>query len=146
MNTVKKDRALFLAECLMDYCHEKERQERLRRKQYIEHKKEMRYSRKSVSALIFVAIVMVVLCVNIVSLGMQVREREKKVSVLAEELSEIRKENQDAQKRLSNNADYRWVREEALKLGMSQVSVKQVIYYSVEDVDYMVQYDDIPKG
>lgn len=144
MSNLENNSALFVAEQLMEYSHKKERQAKQRQHQYLEHKKEMRYSRKSVFILSGIAGIMLALCVTIIFLGMQVREREVRVESLVTEVSELRKENKEAEKRISNKADYQWVREEALKLGMSQVTKDRVIYYSLEDKDYMVQHEDIP--
>ena len=47
---------------------------------------------------------------------------------------------------MHGNVDYRWVREQAEKLGMSQAAKERIIYYSVDDVDYMMQYESIPQG
>lgn len=144
MNSLGNDKALFVAEQLIDYCHEKERQENLRRYQFIQKKKEIRHTRKSVMVLSGIAGLMLVLCVTIIFLGMQVREQETRVETLKTEIAELRELNKDAEKRISNNVDYQWVREEALKLGMTPVTKDKVIYYSVENADYMVQLEEIP--
>lgn len=136
--------ALYVAECLMDYSHKKERQENQRREEYIQQKKEMKHTKRSLVGLTMLASVLISMCVVMISLDIQVKEQEERIADLKAQVSEMKKLNKEAEKRLSDSADYQWVREEALKLGMSQVTAEQVIYYSVEDGDYMVQLDDIP--
>lgn len=146
MNSLGNDRAWRIAEQWIDYWYEKERQENQRRYRYIQKKKEIRHSRKSVMALSAVAAIMLILCVGIVFFGMQVREREARINTLTTEIALVRQENKEAEKRISYDTDYQWIREEALKLGMTPVTADKVIYYSVEDADYMVQYESIPNA
>lgn len=144
MSSLGNREALYVAECLMDYSQEQKRQENLRKQEYAEKKKEIKHTKKSLVGLTLLASVMISMCVTMISLDMQVKEQEERIAELKSQVSEMKKQNKEAEKRLSNSADYQWVREEALKLGMSQVTAEQVIYYSVEDGDYMVQLDDIP--
>lgn len=144
MNSLGNDESLFIAERLIDYSYEKKRQENLRRYEFIQKKKEMRHSKKSVMVLSVIAGMMLVLCVTIVFLGMQVREQEARVDTLKTEIAELRELNKDAEKRIANNVDYQWVREEALKLGMKPATSDMVIYYSIESKDFMVQHEEIP--
>ncbi|MBO5303654.1 MAG: hypothetical protein J6A92_06345 [Lachnospiraceae bacterium] len=144
MRYMGKDAALFVAERIIDYNHEKQQQEYLRQKQYIEHKKHMRHMKKSVWMLTIAVSLLMTLCGTIVTLEMQVQEREERMSALRVELAEIKMENLEAKKRLSQNTDYQWVREQAIKLGMSEVTAERVVYYSVNESDYMEQHSDIP--
>lgn len=144
MSYTGKDTALQIAERIIDYNHKKEQQAYLRRQQYREHKKHMHHLRKTVCMLTIAASILMVCCGTIVTLEMQVREREARVSALRVELAEIKQENREAQKRISQVTDYDWVREQAFKLGMSKITEKNVIYYSVEATDYMEQHQSIP--
>lgn len=146
MNSLGNDTALDVAERFIDYCHEKERQENLRRYQYIQKKKEIRNTRKNVALLTIVVAVMLVLCITMISLEMQVRQQEKQINNLKTEVAQMKKENKEAEKRLANMVDYRWVQEEALKLGMSRVTEDRIVYYTVDSGDYMVQLKNIPKS
>lgn len=141
-----KDAAWLIAERITEYHQEKKQQEYLRHQQYIQHKKHMRCLRKSVCMLTMAASVMMALCGTIVTLELQVKEREARLASLRVEISDLKKENQEAEKRLSQEADYQWVREEAVKMGMSRATADRVIYYSVEDSDYMEQHSNIPTG
>lgn len=144
MNSVGKNTALHIAEQIMDFHYEQQRQEHLRRYEYIQQKKEMRYSRRLVTMLSLIAVVIVLMCSTIVTLEMQIRERENRLSALKVEVAELKKENQEAEKRLSRGDDYDWVRQKALQLGMTAITADKVIYYSVEDTDFMEQYENIP--
>lgn len=97
------------------------------------------------AVLTIAAAVLLCLCIMMIKLDIQVRDREERVSDLKAEVSELKKRNTEAEKRLENTVDYQWVRDEALKLGMARASEDQVCYYTVEAGDYMVQYDSIPQ-
>lgn len=146
MISTGNEKALLVAEQIMDFCYEKKRQEKMRQEWYVQQKKEKRHMGIGVVGLSTAAALMLVLCVIMLTLGMQVRERELRMESLMTEVSALRKENKEAEKRLMDHADYQWIREEAVRLGMSQVTADQVIYYSVENADYMVQLEDIPTG
>lgn len=144
MNSLGNKEALYVAECLIDYDHKKKRREKKRLDEYIEKKKEIRHTKKSLILLTALAVLMISLCVVMITMEMHVREQGARIAELKTQVSEMKKQNKEAEKRLSSSVDYQWVRKEALRLGMSQATEDQVIYYSVEDGDYMVQLDDIP--
>ena len=146
MSSLDNNSALFVAECLMEYSRKKERQEQLRLEQYLEHKAQIALVKKYMVLLSVAGIMMISLCSGMVTLAMQAREKEEHIADLKIAVSELKKENQEAEKRMHGNVDYRWVREQAEKLGMSQATKERIIYYSVDDVDYMMQYESIPQG
>lgn len=144
MNNSEKDSALLVAEYLMEYSRKKERQKQLQQEQYLAHKKEVRQMKRYMILLSGVGAVILCLCVGMISLAMQVKEREERITELRVEVSELKKANKESERRMRGQVDYRWIREEAEKLGMSDVTEDRVIYYSIDDADYMVQYDSIP--
>lgn len=144
LNSLDDDKALFVAEQFIDYCHKKERRERQIRLANIEHNKEMKSSRRLVALLSLMFFLMIGLCIIIVSLNIEVKQREQNIVALEEEVLAAKKENKEAGKRLANQIDYKWVRDEAKKLGMSVATPDRVFYYTVEDEDFMVQYEDVP--
>lgn len=144
MNNSGNDSALLVAEYLMEYSRKKERQKKLQQEQYLAHKKEVRQMKKYMVLLSGVGVVMLCLCVSMISLAMQVKEREERITELRMEVSELKKSNKELERRMFGQVDYRWIREEAAKLGMSEVTEDRVIYYSIDDADFMVQYESIP--
>lgn len=140
------DLAWQLAERIMEYNYEKRKDKFMRQYHYLLHKKEMWRRRKIVWILsLFVSIVLI-LCTTIITMELQLKEREQRVASLQAEVLELRKENQEAEKRLTQRNDFAWVMEEAIKLGMSRATADRVIYYSVDKIDYMEQYESIPIG
>ena len=66
--------------------------------------------------------------------------------MLQKELNTLRQQNDDAQKRLEDAVGRCEVQEKALQLGMGYPKEGNVVYYSVEDSDYMFQTRDIPQN
>ena len=139
------EQADFVAEQFLSYCENKKRKERQRRLAYIEHKKDMQESRRIVAGLSLLLSVMIVLCVAIVSLNMQNKQKKEQVALLEERVLAAKEETKEARKRLAGMTDYKWVEKEARKLGMSRVTPDKIYYYTVEADDFMVQYQDVPK-
>lgn len=144
LNSLSDVAALFVAKQIVDYCHKKEQKERRRRLAYIQHKKEMKASRREAVLLSVVVFLMIGLCINMVFLDIQAGQREERIAALEAQVSAAKKENSEAKKRLANKEDYKWVQKEAEKLGMSFATADRIYYYMVEEDDFMVQYQDVP--
>ena len=138
------DAAYQLAERIIEYNYKKRQQEYLRQYQYLQNKKEIRKRRKNAWMMFLLVFIMMILCGTMVTMEIQVRESEERIVSLQTELSELKKQNKEAQKRLFGREDYDWIMQEAIKLGMSQATADRVVYYSIEENDCMEQYQSIP--
>lgn len=79
-------------------------------------------------------------------LGMQNRisARAAQITYLKEQIAEQEDDNDTREKRLASAENLEEIAEIALeKLGMCYVDSDQIAYYSLDESDYMVQYDDV---
>lgn len=84
-------------------------------------------------------------CVTYIRLQSDITSRTKNISMLESEITNLRADNDAAEKRITLSTDLDAVKQKALELGMKFASPDQIIYYSVEDNDFMDQYSDIPE-
>ncbi len=68
--------------------------------------------------------------------------RQRAIEQLEGEISDLKLENDAAYKRITSSIDLKEVRKQAKKLGMKYPSQKQIVYYSIDNADYMTQYAD----
>ena len=87
-----------------------------------------------------------VVCTVFLKLNFQVQQQIYHVAVLQKEIDALRLANEDAQKRIEDARNLHEVRERAISLGMGYPKEGNVIYYSVDDTDYMFQTGDIPQS
>ena len=83
-------------------------------------------------------------CYVYLSMQSKTASRMTEISRMEEALEEARAENDAAEKRIDLEADINYVKKAAEdELGMLPAAQSNIVYYSVEDDDYMLQYDDI---
>lgn len=76
----------------------------------------------------------------------QLTNRMRSVASLESQVIDLRADNDARYKSLTTSVDLNHIKEVATKkLGMSYPKEKQVVYYSVENSNYMDQFSDIPK-
>lgn len=76
----------------------------------------------------------------------QMTNRMKNVANLESQLTDLRADNDARYKSLTTSTDLEHIKKVAMKkLGMKYPSEKQVIYYTVDNSNFMDQYEDIPK-
>ncbi|MCD7708868.1 MAG: hypothetical protein LUI02_03235 [Clostridiales bacterium] len=81
----------------------------------------------------------------LVHLQAQVTTRINSIASLQSQVNDLRADNDARYKRLTTSVDLSEIRDVAInELGMSYPSEDQVIYYSVENSNFMDQYEDIP--
>jgi hypothetical protein len=67
------------------------------------------------------------------------------ISSIEEETSELKAANQATENRINSAANLQAVKDAAMnRLGMVYANSGQIVYYSMDDDDYMSQYNDIP--
>ena len=72
--------------------------------------------------------------------------RMNTISSLESQIADLKADNDEAYKRIRMSVDLDSVREKALnELGMSYAKESQIIYYTVENDDFMNQYSEIPQ-
>lgn len=130
----------------IDAYYAKRHREDLERYYSIQANRAIREGRGRLIRLAMVMIVTAVAATLFLQLNFQVQQKVYRVAVLQKEIDALRLSNEDAQKRLDDARDLFLVREKAESLGMGYPKAGNVVYYSVEDTDYMFQTDDIPKS
>ncbi len=83
-------------------------------------------------------------CIGYLYLKAEVASTTKSISSLESQIQELTVENNDALARLEASVDLTAIRTQALELGMNYPTEEQIIYYSVDNSDFMNQYQNIP--
>lgn len=149
-NTVRR------TETAPDY--RREREERIRREREQEEKRRQRAVRRNQERAMrmgksYVAFMTMAVLVFAAFSGMYIRiqsdvtARMKTIASLESQIADVKADNDEALKRINTSTNLESIRNIAItELGMSYAKEAQIIYYSVEDDDYMNQYSEIPES
>lgn len=135
---------------------ERRKQEEERRRQEIQRRnkhaarrnreKAMQMSRGYVAFLSVAAIVTALVSAAYVQLQSDVTSRLKSISGLESQVADLKADNDATLKRINTAVDLTTVKDVAMnQLGMVYAGKDQIVYYSVDDDDYMNQYSEIPE-
>ena len=128
---------------------EEEHEAELRRKKRIARKnqeKALRTSRKYVMFLSMGAIIFAVFAGAYIKIQSDITARMNKISKLESQITMLRAENDETLKRMSTAVDLDAIKNTAInELGMFYATSDQIIYYTVDNDDYMNQYIEIPE-
>lgn len=84
--------------------------------------------------------------VYMISLQSQLSDRMRQVAYLESQTQNLKAENDALYKEITTSVDLNHIKDVAMnELGMSYATEEQIVYYSVENNNYMDQYRDIPK-
>lgn len=125
------------------------RKERVRKKQMqrMVEKNRQRAMAMNVGFIFFMTLALAVCCLVCyfyISLQGEVSARLRSVSRLQNQVETVSTDNDTLEKRIGAREDIAAIKEAAgSELGMSAVTPDQIVYYSIADSDYMIQYDDI---
>jgi cell division protein FtsL len=87
-----------------------------------------------------------VFAVTYVKLQSDVSHRMKTIAALESQITDLKADNDANYKRITTSVDLNEVKDIAMnQLGMTYATEDQIIYYSVENSNYMDQYSDIPQ-
>lgn len=126
-----------------------ERKARIRKKQM---ERRVRYNREraasmNVGFVAFMAVAIIICCVVCyfyISLQGEVTTRLRSMASLQNEIEQVTISNDMLEKRIGSQENISQIKQTAEEqLGMQHVSPEQIIYYSVNDQDYMLQYDKV---
>lgn len=125
----------------------KEEQER-RRRRLARHnrERELRMSRKYVMFLMMAVGVFGVFAATYIYIQSNISAHMRNISKLESQIKDLKADNDEALKRINMSIDLDAVKNSAInELGMSYARESQIIYYTVENDDYMNQYGEIPE-
>lgn len=72
--------------------------------------------------------------------------RMNQISSLESQIADLKADNDEAYKRINTSVDLDSIRNTAMtEYGMSYANESQIVYYTVNDDDYMNQYSEIPR-
>lgn len=127
---------------------EREQEEELRRRQRAARRnreRELRMSRSYVAFLVMAVFVFGTFTGTYVKIQSDVTARMKAISSLESQIADLRAENDEAYKRINTTVDLEHIKDIAInELGMFYAAEEQIIYYTVENDDYMNQHGEIP--
>lgn len=66
--------------------------------------------------------------------------RQRSIASLESEVSNLKIENDMTYKRITTSVNLKKIKKKAKRLGMKYPSKKQIIYYTIENSDFMAQY------
>ena len=125
--------------------------EERRRKQLEKERKERQKKNRRVASMGYVSfctmavLISCVVCVTYIQLQSDITSRMKHISTLESQITDLKADNDAAIKRIDLSTDLEDVKYKAIhELGMKYAGPGQIVYYTVEDSDYMNQYSDIP--
>ncbi len=126
---------------------EEERKERIRRVTRRNQERALGFGKGYVTFLAVAVMIVAVMSLGYVKLQSDITSRMKAISKMESQLEDITAENAATQKRINVASDINTIKDAAInRLGMVYASENQIVNYSVEDGDYMTQYEDIPKN
>jgi len=152
-NTVRQMQAMPAS--MPDYREERRRRQQeeqeaeLRRQRRIARKnqeKALRTSRRYVMFLSMGAVIFALFAGAYIKIQSDITARMRNISKLESQISDLKAENDEAYKRLSTAVDLEAIKNTAInELGMFYATSDQIVYYTVENDDYMNQYIEIPE-
>lgn len=127
---------------------EREQEEELKRRQRAARRnreRELRMSRSYVAFLTMAVFVFAGFASTYVKVQSNVTARMKAISSLESQIADLRAENDEAYKRINTTVDLDYIKNTAIdEFGMFYATEDQIVYYTVENDDYMNQYGEIP--
>ncbi len=123
----------------------KVRQQRARRQVAKNRRRALYMSPGYVLFLSMAAAVALFVCVNYVNLQSQITSSARNITVLQEELSNMREENNTRYNAVTNSVNMTEVAERAEELGMVYAAEDQIVEYNSPSSDYVIQYENIPE-
>ena len=141
-----EQRAVPMTEEEIDTYYRERREADLKRYYAIRANRAIREDRFRLIRLAVLTVTALIVCTVFLKLNFQVQQQNYRVAVLQKEIAVLQLENEDAQKRIEDARNLYEVRERAISLGMGYPKAGNVVYYSVDDTDYMFQTGDIPQS
>jgi cell division protein FtsB len=127
---------------------EQERLEEIRRKRRMQQRQHARMMRQQRVMAIFVAALVMLVCVffvGYVNLSNSITTHMDNISALESEIADVKADNSATSSRIATAENLTQIKEAAIsRLGMVYANEDQIVYYDMEEADYMSQYDDIP--
>ncbi len=84
--------------------------------------------------------------VSLIQIQSQVTQRMEHIAALESQITDLKADNDARYKEIVTSVDLNYIKDVAInELGMQYATEDQIVYYSVENNNFMDQYNDIPK-
>ena len=126
----------------------KEEQQKKRRRNAARRNREraLGMSRGYVAFLILCVGIVAFAAVAMVQMQSQVTQRMEHIAALESQITDLKADNDARYKEIMTSVDLDYIKDVAInQLGMQYATEDQIIYYSVENNNFMDQYSDIPQ-
>lgn len=82
----------------------------------------------------------------LIQIRSNVTQEMKEVSALESQIADMQSDNDARYKEITTSVDLNSIKDQAInRLGMKYASAEQIVYYTVDNNNYMDQYKDIPE-
>ncbi len=125
-----------------------EEQQKKRRRNAARRNREraLHMSRGYVVFLTLCVVVVAFAAVALVQIQSQVTQRMEHIAALESQITDLKADNDARYKEIVTSVDLDYIKDVAInELGMQYATEDQIIYYSVENDNFMDQYSDIPE-
>lgn len=103
-------------------------------------------SRGYVAFLSVCVVVVALSAVSLIQIQSQVTQRMEHIAALESQITDLKADNDARYKEIVTSVDLDYIKNVAVtELGMQYATEDQIIYYSVENNNFMDQYNDIPQ-
>uniref|UniRef100_UPI0040565BB7 hypothetical protein n=1 Tax=Agathobacter sp. TaxID=2021311 RepID=UPI0040565BB7 len=83
---------------------------------------------------------------SLIQIQSQITQRMKRIAALESQVTDLRADNDARHNEIMTSVDLNYIKDVAInELGMSYAAEDQIIYYTVENNNFMDQYSDIPE-
>lgn len=141
-----EENVVCMTEDEIDAYYRKREEENLKRYYDLQAKRVLREERGKLMSMVAALLLILVVCTIFLKLNFQVQQQIYQLAVLEKEIDVLRLENADAEKRLEDAGNATLVWEKAQTMGMGYPKMGNVIYYTLEESDYMIQIGEIPQN
>ena len=147
-STVRKINAEPVRRERIDRTKIEEQQQKKRRRNAARRNREraLHMSRGYVAFLTRCVGVIAFAAVALVQIQSQVTQRMEHIAALESQITDLKADNDARYKEIVTSVDLDYIKEVAINdLGMQYAAEDQIVYYSVENDNFMDQYSDIPE-
>ena len=147
-NTVRELEAQPIRRERIDRTKIQEEQQKKRRRNAARRNREraLHMNRGYVAFLTLCVGVVAFAAVALIQIQSQVTQRMEHIATLESQITDLKADNDARYKEIITSVDLDYIKDVAInQLGMQYATEDQIIYYSVENNNFMDQYSDIPK-
>lgn len=126
---------------------EEEQRRKRRRNAARRNRERALYMGRGYVAFLSACVVVVALsAVALVQMQSQVTQRMKNIAAMESQLTDMKADNDARYKEIVTSVDLEYVKEVAInELGMNYATAEQLVYFNVDNQNFMDQYGDIPE-